>query len=189
MPYKAMRLLRIIGASALMSVLWMLDAPSRAEIINVPCFDAGGSAGWVHTDNLPRSYYPIVLLGVSQLKPGFYESHPMYGERIHALDPRIKYGYCAYSTSDKSIFKECLGNYPTTIRINECSAQRLKQSGLSLKNLLDKNAFSKWRKVRDKLCSISYQSVEKGSIYNQMILGCRYRLNKALLEELTHLSE
>ena len=82
-------------ASALMSVLWMLDAPSRAEIINI-LFDAGGSTGWVHTDNLPRSC-AIVLLGVSQLKPGFYESHPMYGERIHALDPRIKYGYCAYS--------------------------------------------------------------------------------------------
>ena len=176
----------MIRAWALMSVLWMLDAPSRAEIINVPCQDAGGSAGWVHTDNLPRSYYPMVLLGVSQLKPGFYESHPMYDERIHALDPRIKYGYCAYSTSDQSIFKECLGSYPTTIRINECSAKRLKQSDLLLEELLDENALSKWIKSRDKLCSISHKRYRKGSIYNQMILGCRHRLNLSLLEELTN---
>jgi len=76
----------------------MLDAPSRAEIINVPCFDAGGSAGWVHTDNLPSSYYPMVLLGVSQLKPGDYQSHPMYN-KFTSRDPSNKFGYCAYSTS------------------------------------------------------------------------------------------
>ena len=179
----------LLGAFSRIISLSMLDAPSRAEIINVPCQDASGSAGWMHTDNLPRSYYPMVLLGVSQLKPGFYESHPMYDERIHALDPRIKYGYCAYSTSDQSIFKECLGSYPTTIRINECSAKRLKQSDLLLEELLDENALSKWIKSRDKLCSISHKRYRKGSIYNQMVLGCRYRLNKALFEELTHFPE
>ena len=179
----------LLGAFSIIISLSMLDAPSRAEIINVPCQDAGGSAGWVHTDNLTRSYYPMVLLGVSQLKPGFYESHPMYDERIQALDPRIKYGYCAYSTSDQSIFKECLGSYPTTIRINECSAKRLKQSDLLLEELLDENALNKWIISRDKLCSISYKRVEKGSIYNQMVLGCRYRLNKALFKELTHFHE
>ena len=94
-----MILLRIIGLSALMSVLWMLDAPSRAKIINVPCQDASGSAGWVHrADSLPPRYYPMVLLGVSQLKPGDYQSHPMYNE-FTSRDPRMKYAYCAYSTS------------------------------------------------------------------------------------------
>ena len=76
----------------------MLDAPSRAEIINIPCIDGGGSAGWIHADNLPSSYYPMVLLGVSQLKPGDYQSHPMYNE-FTSRDPRNKFGYCAYSTS------------------------------------------------------------------------------------------
>jgi len=95
-----MRLSRSIGVTALMSVLWMLGTPSKAKIINVPCRDAGGSAGWVHrADSLPPRYYPMVLLKVSQLKPGFYENHPMYDKHTYALDPRIKYGYCAYSTS------------------------------------------------------------------------------------------
>ena len=104
---------------------------------------------------------PMVLLGVSQLKPGFYESHPMYDERIHALDPRIKYGYCAYSTSDQSIFKECLGSYPTTIRINECSAKRLKQSDLLLEELLDANALNKWIKSRDNYAQFHIRELKK----------------------------
>ena len=99
MSFKEMRLLRIICTSSLMCSLWMLDGPSRAKIINVPCQDAGGSSGWIHTADLPPRYYPMVLIGVSQLKPGFYKTHPMYDEHIHDLDPRIKYGYCAYSTS------------------------------------------------------------------------------------------
>ena len=98
MLLKTMRLSRIIRASALMSVLWIFNNPSRAEIINVPCFDGGGSAGWVHTEDLPRSYYPMVLLGVSQLKPGDFQSHPMYNE-FTSRDPRNKFGYCDYSTS------------------------------------------------------------------------------------------
>ena len=151
----------LLGAFSRIISLSMLDAPSRAEIINVPCQDASGSAGWMHTDNLPRSYYPMVLLGVSKLKPGFYESHPMYDERIHALDPRIKYGYCAYSTSDQSIFKECLGSYPTTIRINECSAKRLKQSDLLLEELLDANALNKWIKSRDNYAQFHIRELKK----------------------------
>ena len=134
-----------------------------------------------HRANLPGNYYPMVLLGVSQLKPGDYHNHPMYSEHT-SLDPRMKYAYCAYSTSEKSIFKECLGSYPTTIKINKCSAQRLKQSDLSLKQLLDDNALSEWKESRDKLCSISHKKYRKGSIYNQMILGCRHRLNLSLLE-------
>ena len=89
-----MQRLFLVLASTVAASLFPL--PALAKIINIPCADGGGSAGWSHTQQLPDRYYPMVLVAVAPLKPGLYPTHPMY----HApYDGRTRYGYCAYSTS------------------------------------------------------------------------------------------
>ena len=92
-----MKLFKAIAAAAVISTSFITANPAEAKVINVPCADGGGSGGWMHQSGLPDRYYPLVLLGVSEMKPGQYSEHPMY----HGLDDggRTRYGYCSYSTS------------------------------------------------------------------------------------------
>jgi len=92
-----MKLSTFVAAAAVIGGSFLIPVPAEAKVINVPCADGGGSAGWVHKgDTLPDHYYPMVLLGVSQMKPGQYSEHPMYYGNDGG---RTKYGYCSYSTS------------------------------------------------------------------------------------------
>jgi len=86
----------IVTATVISSSVIFPDS-ANSKIINVPCVDGGGSAGWSHQGGtLPERYYPMVLLGVSEMKPGQYSNHPMY----YGDDGgRTRYGYSAYSTS------------------------------------------------------------------------------------------
>ncbi len=93
-----MKILKLIATTAtVFGTSIAFSAAAQSKVINVPCVDGGGSAGWSHqSGTLPDRYYPMVLLDVSQMKPGQYPKHPMYyGKK----DYRTKYGYCAYSTS------------------------------------------------------------------------------------------
>lgn len=93
-----MKLFAFVAISAAISCSFITPYPAESKIINVPCADGGGSGGWMHKgDAVPEHYYPMVLLGVSQMKPGQYPNHPLYHGKYE--NDRTKYGYCSYSTS------------------------------------------------------------------------------------------
>ena len=82
-------------------------------------------------------------------------------------------------------FRQCLGSQPTTLVINDCSMERVRDSENLLKQKISRKELSKWKASRDQICEIAHNRYKNGSIWHQMILGCRHRFNKAFFEELT----
>ena len=50
---------------------------SVPEIISVPCFDGGGSGGWMY-ENLPDEYFPLGFISANQWPIRSVSDHPMY---------------------------------------------------------------------------------------------------------------
>lgn len=69
---------------------------SQRDIINVPCFDGGGSGGWMFEPGLPEKYFPISILKVQQWPLRSYPDHPMY----EPGNEFAKYGTCSIIPSD-----------------------------------------------------------------------------------------
>ena len=93
---KPMKLFTAIASAAVIGASFLVPNPVEAKIMTGPCKDGGGSGGWMFEANsIPDHHFPVVILSVSQMKPGQYSEHPMYDA------PREwdRYGYCAISTS------------------------------------------------------------------------------------------
>ena len=76
-------------------VVLLGSSSAFAEVISVPCVNGGGSGGWMLGGNLPKEYFPVVILGINQWVPRSVEAHPFY-------DPKAtwnKYGTCAIAPS------------------------------------------------------------------------------------------
>lgn len=64
-----------------------------AESMTVPCYDGGGSGGWMFPSSIPESWFPLRTIKVRELHRGSKE------ERMHPdFDPQYakftRYGYC-----------------------------------------------------------------------------------------------
>lgn len=63
----------------------------QRDIINLPCFNGGGSGGWMFESGTPNEYYPITILKVQEWPLRSYPDHPQYKP-----DSKFaKYGTCA----------------------------------------------------------------------------------------------
>ena len=62
---------------------------STPEILSVPCFDGGGSGGWMY-EGLPDEYFPFGLIAANEWSLRSVSNHPMYNPNA----PRTKYATC-----------------------------------------------------------------------------------------------
>ncbi|MFY7873390.1 MAG: hypothetical protein ACOVQL_13585 [Limnohabitans sp.] len=51
---------------------------TQRDILNVPCFNGGGSGGWMFEPGLPKEYFPIAILNIQRWAIRNYPNHPMY---------------------------------------------------------------------------------------------------------------
>jgi len=72
-------------------VVALSTGPAAADTISVPCFNGGGSGGWMFGENVSKKYFPVVIIGINQWKPGMAKEHPDYDPAA----PWNKYGTCA----------------------------------------------------------------------------------------------
>ena len=80
---------------------------------------------------------------------------------------------------------DCEGrNGVTTYEARFCASQRLDQSNQALKEQLPQATLEKWKAATQEVCAAAYAPYRQGTIYPQMVVGCDYRLNRVLLEEL-----
>ena len=59
------------------------------EILSVPCFDGGGSGGWMY-EGLPDEYFPLGLIAANEWPLRSVADHPMYNPDA----PWNKYATC-----------------------------------------------------------------------------------------------
>ena len=71
-------------------------AQATPEILSVPCFDGGGSGGWMY-EGLPDEYFPLGLIAVNQWPVHSVADHPMY----ISDSPRSKYATCVIVPASK----------------------------------------------------------------------------------------
>ena len=62
---------------------------STPEILSVPCFDGGGSGGWMY-EGLPDEYFPLGLITANEWPLCSVADHPMYNPDA----PWNKYATC-----------------------------------------------------------------------------------------------
>jgi len=89
--------LRSIILSAIFAISVVSALPAYSEIITVPCYDGGGSGGWMFSDRLPKKYFPLTIVAVNEVPLRSIKDHPMYDPKA----PWNKYGYCAVVPSHK----------------------------------------------------------------------------------------
>ena len=58
-------------------------------ILSIPCFDGGGSGGWMY-EGLPDEYYPLGLIAANEWPLRSVSDHPMYNPDA----PQNKYATC-----------------------------------------------------------------------------------------------
>jgi len=63
--------------------------PVLAETLAVPCFNGGGSGGWMY-NNLPDHYFPVGLIAVNEYPIRNVKNHPFYNPN----HPWEKYATC-----------------------------------------------------------------------------------------------
>jgi len=64
-----------------------LSTPVMAETLAVPCFNGGGSGGWMYK-GFPKHYFPVGLIKVNETPLRSVKDHPMYDPRA----PWNRYG-------------------------------------------------------------------------------------------------
>jgi len=73
-----------------LSVLALIaPAAVKSETVAVPCFNGGGSGGWMY-NNLPKHYFPLGLITVNETPIRSIKAHPDYNPNA----PWNKYGTC-----------------------------------------------------------------------------------------------
>ena len=65
------------------------NVQSAPEILSVPCFDGGGSGGWMY-EGLPDEYFPLGLITANEWPLRSVADHPMYNPDA----PWNKYATC-----------------------------------------------------------------------------------------------
>jgi hypothetical protein len=76
-------------------------AQSTPEILSVPCFDGGGSGGWMY-ENLPNEYFPVGLVAANQWPTHSLPDHPMYSSD----EPWNKYATCVIVPASSALANE-----------------------------------------------------------------------------------
>ena len=72
-------------------------AQSTPGILSVPCFDGGGSGGWMYED-LPAEYFPLGLISANEWPLRSASEHPMYNPDA----PWNKYATCVVVPANQS---------------------------------------------------------------------------------------
>ena len=86
----------------------------------------------------------------------------------------------------KEINVNCPGQ--NTLEIEYCALRKRDESRLYLYKKYKKHVLQQWFDTSRLVCEQAYKLYREGSIYNQMVIGCEDRLNKALLIELRGLA-
>ena len=81
---------------------------------------------------------------------------------------------------------DCPGN--TTYEMRRCASQQLEQSQQALSEKLSAADLRMWKAATGELCERANRPYRNGSIHGQLVIGCRDRLNKALLLEFRSLA-
>jgi hypothetical protein len=63
---------------------------SQSGTLSVPCFDGGGSGGWMFGEEMPEHYFPIGIITVNGWPLRSIPDHPMYNPDA----PWNEYGTC-----------------------------------------------------------------------------------------------
>ena len=82
---QALKILSIPAAICILAAAYPVKAQearwqnvqSTPEILSVPCFDGGGSGGWMY-EGLPNEYFPLGLITANQWPTRSVAEHPMY---------------------------------------------------------------------------------------------------------------
>ena len=71
----------------------------------------------------------------------------------------------------------------TTIEMQWCAGQKLQESNNFLEKELAPEKFRQWKQIIREVCADAYEINKGGTIYSQMITGCKDNLNRSLLKE------
>ena len=76
---------------------------------------------------------------------------------------------------------QCPGQ--TTVEMQWCASQLREESEQSLKGELTPEVLDEWKSTAHQVRTAAYAPYRQGPIYSQMVIGCKVRLNRVLLEE------